>query len=138
MSVAAGSIHDDPKWLLEVRRALPNIPIVQVPEPLVDVMVTPRSVSRPGVDRSKEFIDWGIRELADESNRVRGDYFLTNPLGSARAVGSFRGVARSIVAGIRSGRPGPWAWGSAAMAIVRVGWRRAREVPIGDSDGQER
>jgi glycosyltransferase involved in cell wall biosynthesis len=135
LSVSAGSIHDDPKWLLEVRRALPNLPIIQVPEPLVDVIVTPRSVSRPGVDRSREFIDWGVRELADESKRVRGDYFLTNPLGSARAVGSFRGVARSIVAGVRSGRPGPWAWGSAAMAMLRIACRRAKSVAARATEG---
>ena len=47
MSVAVGSIHDDPKWLIEVRRAFPDLPIIQVPEPLVDIMWTAVSVSRP-------------------------------------------------------------------------------------------
>jgi glycosyltransferase involved in cell wall biosynthesis len=125
-SVSAGSIHDDAKWLIEVQRAFPDLPIVQLPELLVDVFATPGSVSRPGVDRSKEYIDWGIRELADESGRVRGDYLLTSPVSSALAVGSLRGVARSMVAGVRSGRPGPWAWVYAWAAMVRIGWRWAR------------
>lgn len=126
MSVAAGSIHDDPTWLIEVRRAFPDIPIIQVPEPLVDIMWTAGSLSRSGVDRSTEYINWGIRELADESKRARGDYMLTSPVGSALAVGSLRGVARSIVAGIRFGRPGPLAWVSAAKSLLRLGGRRMK------------
>jgi hypothetical protein len=128
MSIAAGSIHDEPKWLIEVRRAFPNLPIIQVAEPLVDIMWTTVSVSRPGVDRSQDYIDWGIRELADEPKRVRGDYMLTSPVGSALAVGSLRGVARSIGAGIRYGRPGPLAWASAAKSLLRLGWGRVRTV----------
>jgi hypothetical protein len=130
MSVSAGSIHDDPKWLIEVRRALPDLPIVQVPEPLVDIVMTPGSVSRPGFDRSTEYIEWGVRELTNESMRVRGDYLLTCPVSSALAVGSFRGVARSMVAGVRWGRPGPWAWVYAAAAIWRIGWRRVRSIAV--------
>lgn len=130
LSVAAGSVHDDPMWLIEVQRKLPNLQIIQVSQPLVDIMVAPRSVSRPGMDRSKELIEWGSRELAHESRRVRGDYFLTNPLGSALLVSSFRGVARSLVAGVRWGRPGPWAWGFAAKGILRIGWRRVRSVAV--------
>jgi hypothetical protein len=91
-------------------------------------MWTTVSVSRPGVDRSQDYIDWGIRELADEPKRVRGDYMLTSPVGSALAVGSLRGVARSIGAGIRYGRPGPLAWASAAKSLLRLGWGRVRTV----------
>lgn len=113
LSVSAGSIHDDPLWLMEVQRALPDLRIIQLPEPLVDVNATPGSITRPGVDRSKDYIDWGVRELADQSGRVRGDYLLTSPVSSALEVGSLRGVARSMAAGVRSGRPGLWAWGYA-------------------------
>ncbi|MFG1930093.1 glycosyltransferase family 2 protein [Mycobacterium sp. NPDC048908] len=127
-SVSAGSIHDDPKWQIEVQRALPGLEIVQIPDVLVDVIWTPNavSVSRPGVDRSWEYIDWGIRELADESKRVMGDYMLTEPVTSAMRVGSFRGVTRSIAAGVRSGRPGLFAWIFAVAALVRVGWRQVK------------
>lgn len=128
MSVAAGSIHDDPKWLIEVRRAFPNLPIIQVPEPLVDVIWTAGSLSRSGVDRSQELIDWGIRELADESKRVRGDYLLTSPVGSALGAGSVGGVARSIVAAVRCGRPGPLAWASVTKSILKLGRGRLRAV----------
>lgn len=128
MSVAAGSIHDDPKWLIEVRRAFPDLPIIQVPEPLVDVIWTAGSLSRSGVDRSQELIDWGIRELADESKRVRGDYLLTSPVGSALGAGSLGGVARSIVAAVRCGRPGPLAWASVTKSILKLGRGRLGAV----------
>ncbi|MGV0735351.1 glycosyltransferase family 2 protein [Mycobacterium syngnathidarum] len=123
-SVAAGSIHDDPKWLIEVRRAFPHLPIIQVAEPLVDLIWTPASLSRSGVDRSQELIDWGVRELADESKRVRGDYMLTSPVGSALGAGSLRGITRSIFAAIRYGRPGKLAWASAAKSLLRLGQQR--------------
>jgi hypothetical protein len=126
MSVAAGSIHDDPKWLIEVRRAIPDLPIIQVPEPLVDVMWTAASVSRSGVDRSEELIAWGNRELAGESKRVRGDYMLTSAVGSALGAGSARGVAGAIAAGVRFGRPGLLAWASAAKSILRLGLGRLK------------
>lgn len=126
MSVAAGSIHDDPTWLIEIRRAFPNIPIIQVAEPLVDIIWGASSVSRSGVDRSEELIAWGKRELADESKRVRGDYMLTSPVGSALGAGSFRGVAGSIVAGVRFGRPGLLAWASAAKSMLRLGMARLK------------
>lgn len=120
MSVAAGSIHDDPTWLMEVRRAFPQLPIIQLPEPLVDIVWTAVSVSRAGVDRSAEYIDWGRRELAGESARVRGDYMLTSAVGSALGARSLGGVMRSIGAGVRYGRPGPLAWASAAKSLLRL------------------
>ena len=126
MSVAAGSIHDDPKWLIEVRRVFPDLPIIQVPEPLVDIVWTAASVSRSGVDRSQDLIDWGIRELADESKRMRGDYMLTSPVGSALGAGSPLGLAKSIAAGVRYGRPGRLAWASAVKSALRLGWGRMR------------
>ncbi len=126
MSVAAGSIHDDPKWLIEVRRAFPNLPIIQLPEPLIDINWSPVSVSRSKADRSKILIEWGIRELADETPRVRGDYMLTSAVGSALLAGSIRGVAASISAGVRYGRPGPLAWASAAKSILKLGEGRIR------------
>ncbi|KUH99567.1 hypothetical protein AU190_14240 [Mycolicibacterium acapulense] len=128
LSVAAGSVHDDPKWLIEVRRHFPDIPIIQLAEPLADIVWTAASLSRSGVDRSAELINWGIEELADESRRVRGDYLLTSPVGSALGAGSLRGVARSVVAAIRHGRPGPLAWASAAKSTLRLGWGRIKTV----------
>ena len=83
MSVAAGSIHDDPKWLIEVRRAFPNLPIIQVPEPLVDINWSPVSISRPGVDRSEELINGGYANSRMNRRGCVGDYMLTSPLGSA-------------------------------------------------------
>jgi hypothetical protein len=120
LSVSAGSIHDDPKWLMEVQRAMPELRIVQVPDALVEVHVGSGSLSRPGSDRSKEDIDWGVRELVDETPRVRGDYLLVIGVSSALEVGSLRGVARSMLAGVRWGRPGPWAWAYGVAALARI------------------
>lgn len=119
--------------MIEVRRAFPDIPIIQVAEPLVDIDWTAMSVSRSGVDRSQDYIDWGVRELGDETPRVRGDYMLTFAVGSALGAGSFRGVGRSIAAGVRYGRPGRLAWASAAKSILKLGRQRLR--PGADRNG---
>lgn len=128
MSVAAGSIHDDPKWLMEVRRMFPDLPIIQVTEPLVDIMWGAASLSRSGTDRSVELIEWGKRELAGESPRVRGDYMLTSAVGSALGAGSWRGVITAIVTGARFGKPGALAWASAAKSLLRLGRGRLRAL----------
>lgn len=133
MSVAAGSIHDDPKWLMEVRRAFPDLPIIQVPEPLVDINWSPVSISRPQADRSKALIEWGIRELADESPRTRGDYMLTSPVGSALSTGSFSGVTASLSAGVRFGRPGPLAWASIAKSMAKLAAGRMKNAMRGSA-----
>lgn len=126
LSVAEGSVHDDPLWLMAVRRAFPDLPIIQLPEPLVDIVWTAASLSRAGVDRSADYIDWGVRELAGESQRVRGDYMLTSAVGSALGAGSWRGVTRSITAGVRYGRPGSLAWASAAKSLLTLVRNRPR------------
>jgi hypothetical protein len=125
LSISAGSVHDDPMWQIEVRRKIPNLPIIQLSEPLAEFGWTAESLSRSTKDRTKEYIGWGINELADASARARGDYFLTSPVAAAVAAGSLLGVFRSMVAGARWGRPGPWAWIYAAAAIGRILARRA-------------
>lgn len=137
MSVSAGSIHDDPMWLMHVQRALPDLAILQLPDCLVEVNVTAGSVSRTGADRSQDYIDWGIDELAGESKRVRGDYFLYSPVSSALEAGSIGSVFRSMAAGVRWGRPGVWAWLYACAAAMRIGSRRAKcwlDTVVGKDD----
>jgi glycosyltransferase involved in cell wall biosynthesis len=126
LSASAGAVHDDPFWLIMVRREFPGLPIVQLPDPLVEYHVSHESVSRSTQDRSEEYIDWGLRELAGESRRIRGDYQLTNPVTAAVSAASMRGVMRSIAAGVRSGRPGPMAWAYALTALARIGLQRAK------------
>ncbi|OBF16548.1 glycosyltransferase [Mycobacterium sp. ACS4331] len=126
MSLSAGSIHDDPKWLMEVRRSIPDLVILQIPDCLVEVNVTAGSESHSERDRSQEYIDWGLEELESESRRLRGDYLLYSPVSSALDAGSVRGVLRSVTAGVRWGRPGVWAWIYACAALPRVALRRLR------------
>lgn len=126
LSVSAGSVHDDPLWLMEVRRAFPSLPIIQRPETLVEYGMTEESLSRSTEDRSRDYIDWGLSELTDVSTRVRGDYLLTSPVAAAVAAGSLRGVTSSIIAGARSGRPGAWAWAYASAGLARILSQRAR------------
>jgi hypothetical protein len=123
---------------MKVQRALPDLPILQLPDCLVEVNVTAGSTSRPGVDRSKDYIDWGISELADESKRVRGDYLLYSPVSSALEAASLRSVFRSMAAGVRWGRPGIWAWIYASAAALRIGLRlaKARFGKVAQEEGQ--
>ncbi|CAN5602786.1 glycosyltransferase family 2 protein [soil metagenome] len=126
LSASADSIHDDPMWLMKVQRELSDLRILQIPDCLVEVNVTSGSLSRPGADRSQDYIDWGVSELAGESKRVLGDYLMCSPVSSALEVGSFRGVFRSVAAAVRWGRPGLWAWIFASAAVVRIGVGKAK------------
>jgi hypothetical protein len=126
LSASAGAVHDDPFWLIMVRREFPVLPIVQLPDTLVEYGVTPDSVSRSTEDRTQDYIDWGLTELVHESKRVRGDYQLTNPVTAAITAGSMRGVIMAIAAAVRSGRPGPMAWAYALAALARIALRRTR------------
>lgn len=118
-SEAAGALHDDPAWLMQVRDEFPSIPIVQIDRPLVQYHLTAQSLSRTGQDRSADYINWGSKHLRWSDPRTRGDYMFTCPVASAVAGGSFRGVLRSIRAGLRFGRPGGWAMAYAASGGVR-------------------
>ena len=126
LSASAGEVHDDPFWLIMVRREFPGLPIIQLPDTLVEYQFSHESVSRSTEDRSEEYIDFGLRELAGEPKRIRGDYQLTNPVTAAINAASMRGVMRSIAAGVRSGRPGPMAWAYALTALARIGLQRAK------------
>lgn len=126
LSVSADAVHDDPHWLLAVRRTLPDAPIVQLAEPLVQYGLTPDSLSRMKADRTDDYIRWGQAELAEETPRIRGDYLLTSPIAAALSAGSVAGVLRSVVAGVRCGRPGPWAMVYATAALGRVIFQRVR------------
>lgn len=115
-----GTLHDDPAWLIAVREALPEVPIVQLAEPLVHYDLSHGSLSRTGLDQSAGYIAWGREHLASSNRRTRGDYYLTSPVASAIAGGSLHGVLRSIATGIRYGTPGLWALVYAFAAIARV------------------
>lgn len=127
LSITANSIHDEPLWLIELQRAYPGLAIVQLAESLVEYGLTAGSLSRSTVDRTSEYIEWGRRELSDAPRRTQGDYQLTNPVSSAVAAGSLRGVAKSIAAATKLGRPGPWAWGYAIGAVAKISGRRLRD-----------
>ncbi|NMN97778.1 glycosyltransferase family 2 protein [Antrihabitans stalactiti] len=115
-----GTLHDDPTWLLAVRKEFPDVPIVQLREPLVRYDLSHGSLSRTGRDQSAGYIAWGREHLASSNRRTRGDYFLTSPVASAIAGGSLLGVLRSIATGLRYGTPGPGALVYAFAAIARV------------------
>lgn len=120
LSLSAGSVHDDPLWLMKVRKAFPALTVIQVPDSLVEYGWSAESLSRSAVDRTREYIDWGRTELADTPARVRGDYQLTSPVTAAVSAGSLLGVLLSVIAGVRYGRPGPWAFAYAGLGFARV------------------
>lgn len=120
MTLPFGSVHDDPAWLIEVRRQFPDVPIFQSGEVLVKYNMTSNSLSRSARDESAAYIRWGMDYLADSDGRTRADYFLTSPLTSAVAGRSLRGVVRSWRAGLAGGRPSKWALGYAVLSTGRV------------------
>lgn len=120
MNLPRGAVHDDPSWLIAVRRRFPDVPIIQSGEVLVEYDMTSASLSRTDTDESAAYIQWGKEYLDPSDRRSRGDYFLTSPLSSAVSGRSMRGVIRSLAAGVRYGRPGKWAWGFALVSTVRL------------------
>ncbi|OZD07983.1 hypothetical protein CH275_05295 [Rhodococcus sp. 06-235-1A] len=120
MNLPLGAVHDDPSWLIDVRRRFPAIPIVQSGDVLVEYDMTSASLSRTDTDESAAYIQWGKEYLDPSDRRSRGDYFLTSPLSSAVSGRSVRGVIRSLAAGVRYGRPGKWAWGFAVVSTLRL------------------
>ena len=120
------SIHDEAGWLLRVQRAFPDIRVVQVPQVLSVYHVGEPSVSRAQSDRSDDYVAWGLDYLADEPARIRGDYLCTSPVSAAVSAGSAGSVGRAVRAGLRHGRPGPYALGYAGLNAVRTWFARLR------------
>lgn len=126
--------HDEPSWLIRVQAAMPELRIIQSPEVLGTYHVGGESLSRSRLDRTDEYLDWGLRHLSGESPRVRGDYLCTSPVSAAVSARSLTGVHRAISTAVRHGRPGPWALGYAVLNAVRILWLRAWSALGGAGD----
>ncbi len=120
----AGEVHDEPSWLLGVSRTFPDLQVIQLPEVLSTYHLGAQSESRQTADRTDDYIDWGLRHLAGESARLRGDYLCSSPVSAAVAARSPAGIRRAVAASLRHGRPGLPALGFAALSAVRVMIRR--------------
>jgi hypothetical protein len=120
--------HDEPSWLIQVQRTVPDVRVVQLPEALSTYNVTTCSVSRDRTDRTDEYIEWGLHRLSTESPRVLGDYLCTSAVSAAVSARSLGGVRRSIASGLRYGRPGPFALLYAMLSGARIVLRRLAPV----------
>ncbi|BAW04945.1 glycosyl transferase [Nocardia seriolae] len=118
------TVHDEATWLLAVRRAVPDVRVIQVPEVLGTYFVGGESVSRSDADQVDDYIAWGLEYLRTEPPRIRGDYLCTSPVSAAVAAGSLSGVGRALRAALRHGRPGPFAVAYAVLNGVRIMLRR--------------
>ncbi|OKH71734.1 glycosyltransferase [Mycolicibacterium goodii] len=112
--------HDEPSWLIRVQRALPDLRVVQLPEPLSIYNVHGRSVSRDATDRTDAYIRWGLHHLGSESPRVLGDYLCTSPVSAAVSAGSAGGAARAVWSAVQHGRPGFCALAYAVLNTTRI------------------
>lgn len=128
LSESAGSVHDDPLWLMKVRNALPEVEIIALPDALVRYGMTDDSLSRANTDRSREYTQWGLDHLDEASSRIRGDYLLTSPIAAAVQAGSIPSTVRAVGVGIRHGRPGVRALLYAFLSIVRATVRTVRRA----------
>lgn len=122
----AGSVHDEPSWVLSVARTFSDLRVIQLPDVLSTYNVSTESVSRHTSDDTDRYIDWGLRYLGNEPARIRGDYLCTSPVSAAVAAGSLRGVRHSVASAFEHGRPGLAAVGYAAMSGLRLALRRVR------------
>ncbi len=112
--------HDEPSWLIRVQRNIPDLRVIQLPEPLSIYNVHGSSVSRDPSDRTDIYIRWGLHYLGRESPRVLGDYLCTSPVSAAVSARSLGGVRRAVWSAVRHGRPGPFALAYAALNAARI------------------
>lgn len=113
--------HDEPSWLIRAQRTIPDLRVVQLPEPLTVYNVHGGgSVSRDPSDRTDLYVTWGLQYLGSESPRLLGDYLCTSPVSAAVSARSLGGVRRAVRAALRHGRPGPFALAYAAMNAARI------------------
>jgi len=121
----ADGAHDEPGWLIRAQRAIPQLRVIQLPEVLSTYNVSEVSVSRDTLDRTDEYVEWGLRYLSTESPRVRGDYLCTSPVSAAVSARSLAGVRHATLSAVRHGRPGAFALAYAALNAARIVARRA-------------
>lgn len=122
---ASDQPHDEPSWLIRVQRAIPDVRVVQLPEPLSIYNVHGPSVSRDPADRTDTYIRWGLSYLSTEPPRVLGDYLCTSPVSAAVSARTLRGVRRAVWSAVQHGRPGPVALAYAALNAGRIVLRNA-------------
>lgn len=122
--------HDEPSWLIRVQRAIPDLRVIHLREPLTIYNVHGRSVSRDTADRTDCYIRWGLHYLRPESPRVLGDYLCTSPVSAAVSAGSLGGVRHAMWSAVRHGRPGIFALIYAVLnagrVVCRIAVRTAR------------
>jgi len=123
-----GAAHDEPTWLIQVQRAIPDLRVIQLPDVLSTYAVQDTSASRDPSDCTESYIEWGLHYLSMESPRVLGDYLCTSPVSAAVSARSLRGVLRALQSAFRHGRPGPFAVGYAVLSAARVVLRRAKSA----------
>lgn len=121
----ADATHDEASWLIQVERTIPDLRVIQLPDVLSTYNVSEASVSRASLDRTDEYVEWGLQYLATESPRLLGDYLCTSPVSAAVHAGSLAGVQRAVWSALRHGRPGPFALAYAALSAARIVARRA-------------
>jgi glycosyltransferase involved in cell wall biosynthesis len=121
----AATTHDEASWLIQVERTIPDLRVIQLPDVLSTYNVSDASVSRDSLDRTDEYVEWGLQYLSTESPRLLGDYLCTSPVSAAVHARSLAGVRRAVSSAVRHGRPGPFALAYAALSAARIVARRA-------------
>ncbi len=115
-----GAIQDEPSWLIDVQRSVPDVRVIQVPDVLSVYNVQTSSISRQSTDLTAKYIAWGLEYLGCESPRVLGDYLCTSPVSAAVSARSLRGALLALGSALRHGRPGPSALNYAALNALRI------------------
>jgi hypothetical protein len=105
---------------MRVQDRHPDLVVVQVPDVTGTYHVGLESVSRNTRIDAARYVEWGLDRLAAVPDRVRGDYLCTSPVSAAVFARSIPAACDAIRAGLRSGRPGPWALAYAGLNVVRL------------------
>lgn len=113
--------HQDISWLIDLSRIVPPVRIIQAPEPSVVYNIGAATVSRKIT--AAQSVAWSDR-LDSSDLRTIGDFILVHSIQGARNAQSVRTMIWTMIAGIRKGRPGPWAFLYALALIGRTSLTR--------------
>lgn len=113
--------HQDVSWLVDLSKIDASINVYQAASPSVIYHIGSATVSKKIT--AKQSRAWASR-LDPEDRRTIGDFILVHSIQGAKNAGSLKEMLTTIIAGMRMGRPSPWALAYAFALVARTAFFR--------------
>ncbi|WP_426938801.1 glycosyltransferase family 2 protein [Pseudarthrobacter sp. S3] len=109
--------HQDVSWLVDLSKIDHDVAVFQSPEPSVVYHIGSATVSKKIT--ASQSIAWASR-LDPEDRRTIGDFVVVHSIQGAKNSGSLTAMLKTVIAGLRIGKPSGWAVAYAAALVVRM------------------